>query len=203
MAMDDTRAWFSRSVKENMNALYGVALRLIRSGPEAEDLVAESVLAAWKCIDSLEDRQRFRPWLFRILHNQFLSNCRKKAVRPLEVSANWTECGDGDEVSAFLMEQSDDFLDWWANPEREVIDQMLGEQIRSAINRLPDVFRLTVILVNVEGLGYDEAAEVLGVPPGTVRSRMKRGRTLLQRALWELAVERGLRRPVSERGIST
>jgi RNA polymerase sigma-70 factor (ECF subfamily) len=200
MMTEDTKTWFSRNVERNMDALYGVALRLTNNRAEAEDLVADSVLAAWKAVDSLTDRERFRPWLFRIMNNRFISLCRKRSVRPQEVSTDWPEAGAGDEICSFLMEQSDDFLDWWANPEQETLDRMLGEQIRSAIDALPEVFRTTVLLVNVDGLRYDEAAEALGVPPGTVRSRMKRGRTLLQKALWTVAVESGIRNPVAGKG---
>ena len=91
-----------------------------------------------------------------------------------------------------MIAQPNDFLDWWGNPEREFINSLLGRDIMYAIDRLPEAFRVTVLLVNVEGFTYDEAAEVLGVPKGTVRSRMKRGRTLLQKELWEHAKEAGL-----------
>jgi RNA polymerase sigma-70 factor (ECF subfamily) len=91
-----------------------------------------------------------------------------------------------------MIKQSDDFMFWWANPEKEFINQLLGENIIKAIENLPEAFRTTVLLVNVEGLSYDEAAEILGVPSGTVHSRMKRGRTLLQKSLWEQAIEEGL-----------
>jgi RNA polymerase sigma-70 factor (ECF subfamily) len=91
------------------------------------------------------------------------------------------------------MDESDDFLNWWSNPEREFFTGMLGEQIMSAINELPESFRVTILLVNVEGLTYDEAALALGVPKGTVRSRMKRGRTMLQKSLWRQACDAGLR----------
>jgi RNA polymerase sigma-70 factor (ECF subfamily) len=94
-----------------------------------------------------------------------------------------------------LNAQPDDFLVWWANPERQFFNNMLGSAIMAAIDDLPESFRVTVILVNVEGLTYDEAADVLGVPPGTVRSRMKRGRTLLQKALWQQACDAGLAAP--------
>jgi RNA polymerase sigma-70 factor (ECF subfamily) len=111
------------------------------------------------------------------------------------VESGFDDCGgdgDDDSVTALLIRQSDEFLYWWANPEREFANRLLGEHIVSAIESLPESFRETVILVNVEGLSYDEAADVLGVPPGTVRSRMKRGRTLLQKALWEQAKSAGL-----------
>jgi RNA polymerase sigma-70 factor (ECF subfamily) len=98
---------------------------------------------------------------------------------------------DGD-VCSMLMNESDDFLSWWSCPEREYFNSLLGDQLAAAMAELPESFRVTIMLVNVEGLTYDEAADALGVPKGTVRSRMKRGRTLLQKALWKQAVEAGL-----------
>jgi RNA polymerase sigma-70 factor (ECF subfamily) len=186
---DEIRAFFSGQIEENMDALYGVALRLTRSGADAEDLVADAVIKAWTAINKLEDRSRFRPWIFRILRNCSISQYRKLSVRPVE---SRYEDGDDDELSTLLNEQPDDFLIWWANPEREFFNDVLGETIMSEIERLPEAFRMTIILINVEGLTYDEAAEVLNIPPGTVRSRMKRGRTLLQKSLWEQAKEAGL-----------
>lgn len=186
----DIKAFFSREIEENMDALYGTALRLAGAGADAEDLVAETVSKAWSAIDSLQDRQRFRPWVFRILHNCFISKYRREAVRPKTL-----EYEEDDELVTLLNAQPDDFLVWWANPERQFFNNMLGSAIMAAIDDLPESFRVTVILVNVEGLTYDEAADVLGVPPGTIRSRMKRGRTLLQKALWQQARDAGLAAP--------
>jgi RNA polymerase sigma-70 factor (ECF subfamily) len=189
----DIKQWFSRKVGENMDAMYGVALHLTGNSVNAEDLVAETVVKAWSNIESLEDRDRWRPWIFRILRNEFISHHRKKSVRPREIS--WSEepgDEDGFGVSSILMEQPEEFLNWWASPEQELINGLLGEQIRGAIEKLPEAFRMTILLVNVDGLSYDEASVVLGVPFGTIRSRMKRGRTILQRALWTQAHEAGL-----------
>jgi len=190
---DDINAYFSREIEENMDALYGVALRLTSRGADAEDLVADAVMRAWSAIDSLEDRGRFRPWIFRILRNCYISDYRKKSIRPTESSYREEYDDDGvDGIAALLTEQTDEFLDWWAEPEREFFNDLLGEAIMAAIEQLPSAFRITVLLINVEGLTYDETALVLGVPSGTIRSRMKRGRTLLQKALWEQALEAGI-----------
>lgn len=186
---DEIKAFFSRSIEKNMDALYGTALRLSGAGADAEDLVAETVAKAWSAIETLQDRQRFRPWIFRILHNCAVSNYRRKSVRPVE--SPYPEEGD-DGLSTLLNEQPDEFLIWWANPERQFFNDVLGEAIIAAIEGIPEVFRMTVLLINVEGLTYDEAGEVLGVPPGTIRSRMKRGRTMLQKALWDQARDAGL-----------
>jgi RNA polymerase sigma-70 factor (ECF subfamily) len=189
----DRRAFFSQSVEECMDPLYGVALRLTRNSADAEDLVAEAVAKAWSAIDSLEDRNRFRPWIFRVLHNHFVSDYRKKSIRPAEASIEELFVDEGEaDITALLNDQSDDFLKWWANPERALVNKLLGEKIMAAIDELPGAFRAAILLVNVEALTYDEAAAVLGVPSGTVRSRMKRGRTLLQKALWEHARDAGL-----------
>ena len=193
MTNPETKAWFSRSVEACMDSLYGLALRLTRNGADAEDLVADAVVKAWTAIASLEDRARLRPWLYRILHNCYVSDYRKKSVRPTEWSYDELAAeGEEDDVTLLLIGQSDDFLNWWANPEREFANRLLGQDIMAAIEELPEVFRTVITLVTVEGLSYDDAAEVLGVPPGTVRSRMKRGRTLLQRALWQHARDAGL-----------
>ena len=167
-----------------------MALRLTRKNADAEDLVAETVAKAWSSIATLEDRERFRPWLFRILHNTFISDYRKRSIRPIEASYSDGDCED-DDLATLLNEQSDDFLVWWSNPEREFFNNLLGEQLLAALDKLPEAYRTVVILVNVEGFTYDETAEILGIAPGTVRSRMKRGRTLLQKALWQ-------QRPVSQ-----
>jgi len=109
MADQDTKAFFGAGVEENIDALYSVALRLTRKDADAEDLVADAVTKAWSSIDSLAERDRFRPWLFRILHNTFISDYRKQAIRPDEASYNAGECDD-DDLVALLNEQSDDFL---------------------------------------------------------------------------------------------
>ena len=189
---DNIKKWFSQMVNDDMDALYGVALRLTGSGTNAEDLVAETVIKAWSRIDMLKDRGRWRPWVFRILHNEFISSYRKASVRPSEIPFEEQASDEAGSIASMLMDQSDEFLNWWANPEQEYVNTLLGEQIHEAINRLPDVFRMTILLVNVDGLSYDEAAVVLGVPSGTVRSRMKRGRMMLQKALWMQAREAGL-----------
>lgn len=189
---EDIKAWFGRMVEENMDAMYGVALRLTRTRSDAEDLVANAVIKAWSCIERLEHKSRVRPWIFRILRNEFISGYRKKSIRPLELTFDENGTDDIESIASMLADQPDEFLNWWANPEQEYVNRLLGEQIREAINQLPEVFRITVLLINVDGLSYDETSVVLGIPRGTVRSRMKRGRTMLQKALWLQAQEAGL-----------
>jgi RNA polymerase sigma-70 factor (ECF subfamily) len=186
------KRFFSQRIEEMMNSLYAMANRLTRNSTDAEDLVADAVVKAWTAIQTLEDETRFRPWMFRILHNCFISDYRKKSVRPTETSYDEHPEDDEEQVVSYLLNQPNEFLCWWAEPEREFVNNLLGDDIMTAVDALPEAFRVTVLLVNLEGFSYDEAAEVLGVPPGTVRSRMKRGRTLLQKALWEQARDAGL-----------
>lgn len=195
---EELKKLFSDRIAETMDSLYVMAKRLTRNQADAEDLVAEAVTKAWAAIDSLQDKERFRSWIFRIMHNCFVSDYRKKAVRPGETSYDENPSDkDEQQVVSYLLDQPQEFLCWWAEPEREFVNGLLGDDIMAAIDNLPEVFRVTVLLVNLEGFSYDEAAEVLGVPPGTIRSRMKRGRTLLQKALWEQAQEAGLMPTIS------
>jgi RNA polymerase sigma-70 factor (ECF subfamily) len=190
---EELKTWFSNQIEKNMDSLYSMALRLTRNNTDAEDLVAESVTKAWSSIRTLKNKKRFRPWMFRILHNRFISDYRKQSIRPVENSYDEAaDTGHKEEIASILIKQPDEFLDWWANPESEFSNTLLGEDIMTAIDSLPESFRITVIMVNVEGLSYDEAAIALDVPAGTVRSRMKRGRTLLQKMLWEHATDAGL-----------
>ncbi|MDH4095851.1 MAG: sigma-70 family RNA polymerase sigma factor [Betaproteobacteria bacterium] len=189
----DRKTEFSRQIREHMDALYSFALRLTRHGADAEDLVAEATIRAWSAIDTLSDDGRFRSWMFRILHNCYVSDYRRKSVRPAELGYEELPAPDDEgDVASVLVRQPDAFLHWWANPEREVVNKLLGRDLQAAIQALPESFRVVVVLINVEGLSYDEAAEVLGVPAGTIRSRMNRGRTLLQKALWQHAQDAGL-----------
>lgn len=190
---DDLKRYFGERVEDCMGSLYSVALRLAKNRADAEDLVAECVSKAWSAIGGLDDKSRFRPWIFRILHNCFISDYRKRSVRPTQSSYDENASGaDEQDVVSVLLRQPDEFLHWWGNPEKDFVNTLLGEDIMAAIRSLPESFRMTVLLINLEGFSYDEAAEILGVPPGTIRSRMKRGRTLLQKALWDHAREAGI-----------
>ena len=129
---DDCKTFFSREIEQNMDALYGTALRLAGSGADAEDLVAECVSKAWSAIGTLQERRRFRPWVFRILHNCFISKYRRNVVRPVESTF---EENDDAALAVLLNEQPDEFLVWWANPERQFFNNLLGSAIESMASR--------------------------------------------------------------------
>lgn len=194
MAPNSTdRAWFAPEVERLMPELFGTALRLTRNPTDAEDLVADAVAKAWLGLDSLQQRDAFRGWLFRILTNAFLSSWRAAAARGVHEPFD-EEAGEGGEGASFsLFERLHrPFLLWWGNPERAFLDRLLREDLERAIDALPDLFRVVVVLVDVRGCSYQEVAESLEVPIGTVRSRLARGRAALQRALWEHGQDAGL-----------
>lgn len=182
------RSFFEKQVGGLLDQLFAAALRLEKNREDAEDLVMEAITKAWGSRRSLKQREKFRAWLFRILTNCFLTHCRKRALRP--VTEPW---GDDSERQFSLFEQlHQPFLLWWSNPEREFVNKLLRKDIERAVDSLPEVFRVVAVLSEMEGLSYQEIANILRVPIGTVRSRLSRGRSLLQKALWEHGREAGL-----------
>ena len=168
--------------------LFGAALRLARNRADAEDLVAEAVARGWKHLHELADRTKVRGWLFRILTNQFLSLRRTDARRGVHESL------DEDTEDGFsLFEQLHaPVLLWWGTPERIFLDNLLRTDLANAVDALPDAFRVVVVLAEMQGCSYQEIAETLDIPIGTVRSRLARARSMLQKALWMHARDAGL-----------
>jgi RNA polymerase sigma-70 factor (ECF subfamily) len=191
MAVSQTDpAWFAAEVERLLPELLGTALRLTRNRADAEDLVADAVASAWIGLSSLHDRDALPGWLFRILTNRFLSGRRAAAVRGVAEPLD-DETVASTEFSLFAALHQP-FLMWWGNPERAFLDRLLREDLERAIDALPDPFRIVVVLVDVQGCSYQEVATALGIPVGTVRSRLARGRAALQQALWEHGRDAGL-----------
>ena len=187
-------AWFEQATLEILPELLGVARRLTRNREDAEDLVGETVTRAWLGIDKLRERERFRGWVFRILTNLYISQRRARASRPEEEPL----VDEGAEFSLFERLHQP-FLLWWSTPEQEFFDKLVQEDLCRAIEGLPDVFRVVTVLADMQGLSYQQIADTLDVPVGTVRSRLARGRGLLQKALWRHATDVGLRSPSTQR----
>ncbi len=183
------RDFFAAEIERLADRLYGTALRLTRNADDAEDLVAETVAKAWTKFAELRDPQCFEAWLRRILANTFVSDWRHRRACP-EVALD-VETED-DEPFSLFEKLHQPFLLWWTDPVESLVAKLLREDIERALDALPDVFRLVVVLVDVQGQSYSEAAELLGVPIGTVRSRLARARAALQRALWQHACDAGL-----------
>jgi len=182
------REWFERIVVELLSDLYGTALRLTRNRADAEDLVADSVARAWSHLDELADRARLRGWLFCILTNAFLSARRTDTRRGVQQSLD-DENNDG--FSLFEQLHAPILL-WWSSPEKEFLNNLLREDLTRAVDALPEPFRVVVVLADIQGCTYQEIAETLQVPIGTVRSRLARARGQLQKELWTHARDAGL-----------
>jgi RNA polymerase sigma-70 factor, ECF subfamily len=183
------RRYFEAQVERLLDKFYGTALRLTRDPTEAEDLVAEALTRAWAGLAAIRDPQAFEKWVSRILVNCFVSERRRRQARPREETAEDAPAADG--FSLFETAHQP-FLLWWGNPEQQLLDKMLRQDIVRALEGLPDAYRVVVILVEVQGLSYAEAAEALEVPVGTIRSRLSRARSMLQRALARQARQLGI-----------
>jgi RNA polymerase sigma-70 factor (ECF subfamily) len=187
---DNDRAWFEHALLGVLPDLLSTALRLTRNPTDAEDLVAEATAKAWLNHPALRERERFRGWIFRILTNLYLSERRAVAGRLPEEPLNESTA----EFSLFERLHQP-FLLWWSTPEQEFLDKLAREDLSRAIEGLPEAFRVVVTLVDIQDFSYQEVANLLDVPVGTVRSRLARGRSLLQKALWDHAAELGLVHP--------
>jgi RNA polymerase sigma-70 factor (ECF subfamily) len=179
------RARFEEEALKHLDALYRTALRMTRNPSDAEDLVQDALVRAYRFYDRFEPGTNFRAWLFKILTNTYINSYRRKQGRPQESSLEDTE-------EFFLYNQlSDESGERVTDVEDTVLDHLGADAIQRAIDRLPPQFRTTVQLSDVEGLSYAEIAEATGVAKGTVMSRLFRGRRQLQRALWEQAKAAG------------
>ena len=181
-----SRQFFEERISALLDRMFGVALRLTANRHDAEDLVAATVAQAWERIDQLDDRSRFDAWLLRSLSNRYISTLR--ARRP-EVFLDDFDGDDGDggepEDGYLYQRLHSPFLLWWGGPEKEFIGKLVREDIEHAVNALADEYRVVFVLVEVLGYKYEEAANQLGVPVGTVRSRLNRARQRLQKLLWK------------------
>ncbi|WP_254275566.1 RNA polymerase sigma factor [Halomonas sp. 3H] len=186
------RQWFEARLEPLMDRLYGTALRLTRHPDDAEDIVAEAVGQAWRRLDTLRDPQRFEAWLFHILTNAFISEWRRRRSHPQESS----EGPDTEELAAeqftLFQQLHQPFLLWWGSLEEQFFNSVLQEELQAALDALPDPFRLVIVLVEVQGYTYEEVSRLLGIPLGTVRSRLSRARGLLQKSLWRQARDAGV-----------
>jgi RNA polymerase sigma-70 factor (ECF subfamily) len=182
----DDKARFTGGTLPLLDSLYASALRMTRNPADAEDLVQETMLRAYRSFDRFEPGTNLKAWLFRIMTNAYINTYRKKQREPKKVSA--------DEIEDFdLYQELKDHDDQFSQtPERIVLDSLVDSDIIDAIDDLPEQFRLAVVLSDVEGFSYAEMAEIMDVPLGTVMSRLHRGRKALQRRLWDLARDRGI-----------
>ena len=190
LSADDKRR-FQEDALPLLDSLYAGALRMTRNPADAEDLVQETMLRAYRSFDRFEPGTNLKAWLFRILTNAYINVYRKRQREPQKVSQ--------DDVEEFdlYQELKDHDPQFTATPETIVLDSLVDGDIIEAIDALPEQFRLAVILSDIEGFTYAEMADIMDVPMGTVMSRLHRGRKALQKRLWDLAVDRGIVKNVS------
>lgn len=192
----NNRDYFELNIESCLDRLYGTALRLTKNPSDAEDLVAETVVRGLDKIDSLNDRERMAHWLVRIMSNHFISECRKKENRtPHEP---YEEVGDGDAPFSLFERLHQPFLLWWGTPEQDFLNKTLSKDISDAIDSLKDQYRVVIVLSDIEGMTYQEIADAIEVPIGTVRSRLARARSMLQKLLWEHGKDRDLVKDTSK-----
>ena len=164
--------------------MYGAALRMTRNPADAEDLVQETYLRAYRAFDTFKEGTNLRAWLYRILTNAYINVYRKRQREPQTIS--------DDEVEEWYLYEKLGSRAAEPSAETEVLERLPDEDVQEALASLPEQFRLAVLLADVEGFSYKEIAEILDIPMGTVMSRLHRGRRALERRLWVVARERGL-----------
>jgi RNA polymerase sigma-70 factor (ECF subfamily) len=184
-AEQDLLERFERDVLPVLPSLYGAALRMTRNPADAEDLLQETTLRAYRGFASFQPGTNLKAWLYRILTNSFINTYRKRQREPQVVE------GPDDVDEWFLFDRLGS-----QNVERSAEDDVLeaipDAEVAAALESIPENFRMAVLLADVEGFSYKEIAEIMDVPIGTVMSRLHRGRKALEKALYAVAKDRGL-----------
>ncbi|MDZ7721591.1 MAG: sigma-70 family RNA polymerase sigma factor [candidate division KSB1 bacterium] len=177
---------FEEIAFEHMDSLYSTALRYTHNTQEAEDLVQDTYLRAYRFFDKFEKGTNFKAWIFKILTNTFINRYRKKVRTPQQVQLEKVEYGLEDKNS-----DADEDVGEWDDFDKDKYKELFDDEITSALSQLSDDFRMVVLLADVEGFSYKEIAEIIDRPSGTVMSRLFRGRRMLQRILEKYAQREG------------
>jgi RNA polymerase sigma-70 factor (ECF subfamily) len=181
------QADFERDAMQYARQLYSAAMRMTRNPSDAEDLVQETYLKAYRAYHTFEAGTNLKAWLYRILTNTYINKYRKDARRPSEV-----DLGSVEDLYLYRRIGSEESAEAARTTEDRVLDGLVESDIKKVVEDLPENFRLPVLLADLEGFSYKEIAEILDIPIGTVMSRLHRGRKAMQKSLWDYAVKRGL-----------
>jgi RNA polymerase sigma-70 factor, ECF subfamily len=178
---------FTEQAMEHMSALYTAALRMTRNHADAEDLLQETYLKAFRAFDTFHEGTNLKAWLYRILTNTYINTYRARKRRPEQ-----TEIEDVEDLYLYRRLGGLEAAAAGRSAEDEVLAHFTDAEVKEAVESLPDQFRLAVLLADVEGFSYKEIAEIMDVPIGTVMSRLHRGRRALQKRLYDFGRSRGL-----------
>lgn len=177
------RGAFEQEALPHMEALYRTALRMTRNQGDAEDLVQEAMIKAYRNWDRFQSGTNCRAWLFRIMTNIFINDYRSKSRSPISV--------DIDDIDDNFLYGQLSSLGSGSNPEEHLFAKILDDDVRKAIEQMPDDFKMVVVLSFLEGFSYQEIADILDLQLGTVKSRLHRGRKFLQKQLYDYAIQNG------------
>jgi RNA polymerase sigma-70 factor (ECF subfamily) len=181
------QATFADQAMEYMPSLYAAAMRMTRNAADAEDLVQETYLKAYRGFGGFQEGTNLKAWLYRILTNTFINSYRSKKRRPDE-----TDLDEVEDLYLYRRLGGLEAAQVGRSAEDELMDFFTDAEVKDALEALPEQFRMAVLLADVEGFSYKEIAEILDIPIGTVMSRLHRGRKSLQKQLYEFATSRGL-----------
>ncbi len=181
------QADFERDALQYNRQLYSAAMRMTRNPADAEDLVQETYLKAYRAYHTFTEGTNLKAWLYRILTNTYINKYRKDSRRPNEV-----DLGTVEDLYLYRRIGSEASAEAARTTEERVLDGLVESDIKEAVEDLPETFRMPVLLADLEGFSYKEIAEILDIPIGTVMSRLHRGRKAMQKRLWEFAKDRGL-----------
>ncbi|MEJ5256277.1 MAG: sigma-70 family RNA polymerase sigma factor [Acidimicrobiales bacterium] len=181
------QATFVEQAMEHMPSLYSAALRMARNPADAEDLVQETYLKAFRGFGGFKEGTNLKAWLYRILTNTYINQYRARKRRPEE-----SELDEVEDLYLYRRLGGLEAAQVGRSAEDELMDWFTDAEVKQAIESLPEQFRVAVLLADVEGFSYKEIAEILDIPIGTVMSRLHRGRKALQKKLYDYAIARGL-----------
>jgi RNA polymerase sigma-70 factor (ECF subfamily) len=180
----DLESRFEAEALPLLSGMYSAAYRLTRNAADAEDLVQETFLRAYRGFHQFQQGTNLKAWLYRILMNTFINSYRKRQREPQTVS--------DEEIADWYLYSKMAESGLEPSAETSVIESLPDEEVQEALSSLPEQFRIAVLLADVEGFSYKEIAEITDVPIGTVMSRLHRGRKALEKRLWNVVRERGL-----------
>jgi len=185
--LNQPQATFEPLFAAAANSAFGIAMRLTRNQADAEDLVQEAALLAYRAFESFEAGTNFRAWFLKIVTNCYYSKRRREKSRPVT-----SDLDDAPDLYLYARSGQAGFPTQGPDPAAVLLEKLGTDRIVAAISRLPDEYRVVSTLYFMEDLSYEEIARVLECPVGTVRSRLHRGRKMLQKALWQIAEEAGI-----------